>query len=988
MKTCASFQEIRTKTPTARIVSLRGAKTVGYFFERERYASSPLTGVTCRSSAGPAVWDSAIERNEKRNRTEARVGFLRCKNVSATFLALLFLLPALALAGNTGKIAGRVVDIKTKEPLIGANIVLVGTTLGASTDIDGKYILLNVPPGLYTLKASYVGYTAREYQNVQIRVDLTTTVDIELSDVAIEGEMVVVLGSRLIQKDATATAATFDAQNFAALPVETFEQALQIQAGVTVSAGGDIHIRGGRASELLFLVDGVPANNILDNTINRSIISTNAIQELTVISGAFNAEYGNAQSGVVNITTREAPRTYTGRISLQTGDVVGGDPNRFLNIRDVSPFNTKEAEAMIGGPMMIVGEGLSFFVSTRYFNDAGYLFGQRLVKYASDTLDNLVLGDRAYVSMNPDKIINVQGKLTLNVSNQKFVLSYLRKDRNYRSYSNIYRLAPDWRPVNIEKTDTYTLSTNNFFSNKMFLSGSLSYSHSTDQTYAFEDINDPRYKFRGRDLSYLANRNNPKGDSLAAILRREFGLTSTELVRFAIGPSLDRSERNSKRYALKVDITNQMGDIHLLKAGVEVVRYEVRRDGMSLVQMGARRDNDFNTNKEVIEIPTADTRSRNIFTGKPFQVAGYIQDKMEFPEFVLNVGLRYDVYNPNTMVPDNYFKLDATNLKKTATKSKLSPRLSFAHSVTDQSKIFFSYGHFFQLPPYTTLYTGQESFENPLVEIRTGILSPVGGDRAVGNPDLKPQTTISYEVGYEQELSENLAFYAKGYYRNIRNLLGTEIGFLSNGAVYAFYTNRDYGNVRGLSFTLRKRFSDAYAFSIDYTFQVAEGNASSPTQTYLNYRAEAQEQKQVVFLDWDQPHTLRWTLDYGQNGWQVGLVGKLESGYPYTPALGSAIQGGQRGSEENSGRKPDIFNVDLNASKEFKFSVGSTSISFGVFAKIYNVFDNRNELFVFSNSGRSTFSSDPALQGFVQFDRRPDFFSKPREIYVGTYIRF
>lgn len=141
----------------------------------------------------------------------------------------------------------------------------------------------------------------------------------------------------------------------------------------------------------------------------------------------------------------------------------------------------------------------------------------------------------------------------------------------------------------------------------------------------------------------------------------------------------------------------------------------------------------------------------------------------------------------------------------------------------------------------------------------------------------------------------------------------------------------------------------------------------------------------MVFLDWDQPHSLRWTLDYSNEGWTAGLIGKLESGYPYTPALGSAAQGGQQGTEENSARKPSIFTTDIYLGKEFSVS---NTVAYGVTIKVYNLFDTPNELFVFSNSGRATFSGDPALKDYVQFTQRPDYFSKPREIFVGTYIKF
>jgi outer membrane receptor protein involved in Fe transport len=910
------------------------------------------------------------------------------KSVSSLMLAVVLVIPMFLYGGNTGRVTGHVVDMQTGEPLVGANIMLVGTMMGAATDMEGRYNILNVPPGTYALRASYIGYTSREYQNVRVNVDLTATVDIELSTELIETDEVVVLGSRLIQRDATATAATFDAQRFEALPIETFEQALQIQAGVTVGAGGDIHIRGGRANEVLFMVDGVPLNDAFDNKITTGIVSTSSIQELSVISGAFNAEYGNAQSGVVNIVTKQPPRSLTGRFSIQSGDMVGGESGRFLNSSNVNPVNSREIDGMLGGPLPFLKDNLSFLVSGRYFEDEGYLYGKRLVTYASDSEDYLVLGDGALVSMNPDRLINLHGKLSLNTRDLRLSLSYLRKDRKYGVYSNVYRLAPDFRPVNYQTSDTYTVNANYFISPTTFANVVLSYVRTDDEARAFEDMNDPRYRFRGRDLAFIANANNPNADSLSQVLLDQYGLTVSELVRFNIGPNLDRVVRTSDRYSGRFSITRQFGNVHLVKAGIEGTWYDIYRDGISLIQLGTRPDSDFNIFNEEMEIPDANTRSRNIYRGEPYEVGAYVQNKMEFEEFVLNIGLRYDAYDPNTDVPLDFENLDETEFTKASVKSKLSPRLSFAHSVTDRSKLFFSYGHFFQMPPYGNMYTGQEAFTNPLVEIRTGILSPVGGDQAVGNPDLKPQTTVSYEVGYEQELTNDIALYLKAYYRNIRNLLATDIGFLSNGAVYAFYRNRDYGNVRGVNLTLRKRLSNFYGFTIDYTYQVAEGNASSPTQAYLNYRAESEEQKKVVYLDWDQPHTLRWTMDFAMNGWQGGLIGKFESGYPYTPALGSAIQGGQRDSEENSGRRPPIFNVDLTLSKEFLFGSGSRSLAYGIYFKVYNLFDTRNELFVFSNSGRATFASDPALAGFVQFTQRPDFFSKPREVFLGTYIRF
>jgi len=203
-------------------------------------------------------------------------------------------------AGTTGKIAGRIVDKNTGEPLIGTNIVVEGMNLGAQTDLEGDFFILNVPPGVYTISAMYVGYNTQQVQNVSVKVDLTSVINFELSEAIMEGETVVVIADRpLIQRDATATASVVSSSEIEASPIESFQDIAQTKAGINVGPDGELHFRGGRSHEVAYIVDGVTVTNAFSGGLSVGV-STNAIEELSIITGAFNAEYGQAYSMSLN----------------------------------------------------------------------------------------------------------------------------------------------------------------------------------------------------------------------------------------------------------------------------------------------------------------------------------------------------------------------------------------------------------------------------------------------------------------------------------------------------------------------------------------------------------------------------------------------------------------------------------------------------------------------------------------------------------------
>ncbi|MDX9925189.1 MAG: carboxypeptidase-like regulatory domain-containing protein, partial [Ignavibacteriaceae bacterium] len=244
-------------------------------------------------------------------------------------LAIMLICWSNTFAGTTGKISGRVIDAETKEPLYGVNVVLVGTNYGAATDMDGEFYMINLPPGQYTIKATMIGYNPQIVEKVRVQVDLTTKIDFELSSTAISlGQEITITAQKVIQKDLTSSERSMQSDQIQELPARDVTSILSMQAGIVKDANGALHIRGGRSSEITYLVDGVQVVNPLNRSSGISI-DDQSIEELKAITGTFNAEYGQALSGVVNIVTKKGSDKFTANATAYIGDNLSFDDDLY-----------------------------------------------------------------------------------------------------------------------------------------------------------------------------------------------------------------------------------------------------------------------------------------------------------------------------------------------------------------------------------------------------------------------------------------------------------------------------------------------------------------------------------------------------------------------------------------------------------------------------------------------------------------------------------
>ncbi|MBF8297142.1 MAG: Outer rane receptor protein, mostly Fe transport, partial [Bacteroidetes bacterium] len=352
---------------------------------------------------------------------------------------------------------------------------------------------------------------------------------------------------------------------------------------------------------------------------------------------------------------------------------------------------------------------------------------------------------------------------------------------------------------------------------------------------------------------------------------------------------------------------------------------------------------------------------------------------------ILNVGLRYEYFDPsskyNPRLSDELSSRTSSfltdSLKNSSIKHTLSPRISIAYPITDQGVIRFSYGHFYQLGNLSSLYTNSN-------------FRVAGSQPIFGNADVKPQRSIQYEIGLQQELAPNLGITVTGYYKDIRNLLGIQIHIKNDFKKFGEYVNRDYGAVQGFTISLERRLTNGFGANVDYTYQIAKGNASDPNDDFNRVQANppVEINKQLVALNWDRRHSLNLTVTAGDPDNLLGsFIARLGSGLPYTPALQN-----QRTGLENSDNRPAFFNADLYVTQYLNLF----NLPLSLFVKVYNVFDTVNELNVFSDTGRAGYTleltrAQQAPRGvntLEEYFTRSDFFSAPRQVVFGTSVLF
>ncbi len=894
-----------------------------------------------------------------------------------------------------GKIAGSATDGENGGPLLGVNVIIEGTLQGAPTNTNGDYVILNVRPGTYTLVFSFIGFQTKRITDVVVSTGQTTRVDMMMEEEMFEGQEIIVRAERpLVQKDLTASKKTVIAEEIDALPVESLFGVIATQAGVSTGASGELHVRGGRSNEISYLVDGLAVSNPFNTNGIATRVAIDAIDELTVISGAFNAEYGKAMSAIVNLVTKEGRDHYEGSVSVYGGDYLTGNDDVFSLPGNIS-LNTTTLEGSLSGPVPL-SRRLHFLVSGRLDDNDGHLYGIRQ-HLPSDSANfnvspwyyeihgrpwwdyvegSVTLEDGTeieggglalpseQVPMAPSSRTNVLAKLSGRpITGGRLEYSYLVDNSVRKSFSFGYLYNPDGTATQRRNNQNHSLHWTHTLSEQAFYTLKLSLAQSSYKNYLYEDPTDPRYVV---DFGGIG------GGNVVGFPGNNFLIG---------GNQKGHVYEDSESLRAKLDFTRQLGVTHEVKAGADVQRHGLSRQNFVVLFDGNRY---LEPTVESEDNPSHDRYEDQ----RVLEMSAYAQDKIEYDNFIINAGLRYERFDPNGRFIPNLFDPNA-DLAPAETKNLLLPRIGVSFPITERGIIHFSYGHFAQMPSLRNLYV------NPEFEF------PKGAAPTFGNTNLRPERTVQYEMGLQQQLTDVLAVTLTGYFKNIRDYMALQLVRYSTIAgedLYNIYLNKAYANVTGLTAALTKRRPPGGFLwaSVDYTFQIAEGSDDDANRFFYNRLSGRENELEVVPLTFDQRHILSSTVTISRSSaWSISFNGQFSTGYPYSPLL----------LEQNvdlptrSGRKPSKLKIDLHAYRQF--TIGQMQLR--VFTKVFNLLDRLNENFVFNDTGRATYSLSkqrnlhatwepryglPGIHTLDEYDTRPHWYSAPRQVRVGLTLSF
>lgn len=926
-------------------------------------------------------------------------------SIFISFIVLFFSCAVPGYAQNEGKIAGTVTN-QQGETLPGVQVYVEGTTRGTVTDTDGYYQIIAVPAGTQTLKFKYVGFADVTVQEVEVISDRTTEVNVEMKEKILEGEEVVVTAERpIVQKDRTTTTAFVSEEEIKSLPTVSVAEVIDLQAGVVEG-----HFRGGRLNEVTYMVNGVPINNPLNNQAGFEV-EQNMVENLEVITGVFNAEYGQATSGVVNIETKSAPEKWTanfrgyGRLMASTREIpmlnrtadAGSNltPNDF-ETNDVPLYeasqkpNRWEGNLSFGGP--ILKDRLGVNMTLRYINDGGYFIGRDLFKpgdysgnessFTSSILTNSQdpsewtiesTGSGDFVNMDETERYSLNGSIFFSpISRLKLDYNLFYQDQQRRYFSHTGQYVPDGRNWNYSDNLTQILGARYAIGNNTF--ANLSYSYQIDK-YESNLYGGP-----------------VEGDSVFSdkLVPAEYG-SQTGSTAFSIGGNdLYYTKNATYMHTFVGNITSQVDRYNEVKTGFELKLQNVTYNNIGI---------DLNRNTNYRAVKTGQYWRNNDLDINPIQFAYYLQDKIELDKFIINAGVRLDYFDPDFMVPKQWAQASKEyipdlsnpgdslyNREKAEPKYQISPRLAVAFPISENGVIRFSYGLFFQVPNYSQLYSNPEYDYNPQAEVTS-----------YGNPDIRPQSTSTFEIGLQQGFTKSLGMELTAYTKDIRNLLATEYERSVQGASRAaYFVNRDYGTVRGLTLSLYKRMRKSkIGWNLDYTLQYADGSYALSGEQLQRELAGLENTLTLGRLGWDRRHVLNARINYAPNdNLRISMINRYMTGRPYTTTRNFVTS-----YIPNNADMPSRFTTDIRMFYRPFFIKQDVRI----FLQIDNLFDTRVVNNVYNDSGSATHTpSKERIAEQIQQGRyrilgvnnlddyyyRQDFFGAPRMVSIGLDVDF
>ncbi|RME23971.1 MAG: TonB-dependent receptor, partial [Candidatus Zixiibacteriota bacterium] len=434
----------------------------------------------------------------------------------------------------------------------------------------------------------------------------------------------------------------------------------------------------------------------------------------------------------------------------------------------------------------------------------------------------------------------------------------------------------------------------------------------------------------------------------------------------------------TKTYRGEIKVFRQMGN-HELKAGFALKRDELRNQ--EIIQPYQRYNGRFDGG------PYPDRGAfRDFYSYQPWSGTVYFRDKLEYGSMIASLGLRWDFFLQDVNELIKTLKADDRGGTIQGDRQHLSPRIGFSYPISDKAKVYFNYGHFYQLPGLTSMYARNTSSSDQ--------------NAVLGNPNLDYAKTIQYSFGVKYAMTENYAVDIEGYFKDEFDKVVQTRFQTSTGLIRNRFDNGDYGRGRGIEITIDKTGGGYVTGEVSYTYAFSNGKASEARQKALSAFEFQREPLTEAPLDNDIRHSLKSTITvfipktvkprlFGVpilNGWSMSLESIIESGAPFTPAstFPGIDQTTQEDIERNSLRMPATARFDVRFNKEFEMA----GLDWSFILWVENVFNRRNVVFVYPATGRADTqqNQNKVILGGTDFDANPYFWDRGRQIRVGLEL--
>jgi hypothetical protein len=943
-------------------------------------------------------------------------------------ITALFLVTSLTWAQQTtGKISGQVTD-NAGAGLAGANVIVDGTSMGGATDSDGKYTILNVPAGTYALTASYIGYRSTTTSNVEVKTNLTTPQNFSMESSAIEGDAITIVGQkRLVEFSATNSVRSVNAEEIQNAASRSVTGMLDMQAGVTIT-NGNLHIRGSRAEEVAYTLDGAQITDVINTGRDVSAIPE-ALAEITVEAGGYGAHVGGANSGVVRQTMRTGGNQMGGNVRFETGD-----------------FGHQDVTATLGGPLGPVrffgavrqshtdDSNPSFFTDFKVdLDDDGV--ADVLNSYVSGvTLDgdtksiDFNTSDGAKVDHRKRDNLQVNGTAIMDLGPINLRLSGVLDNQSGEGNGlPIHNMFNSERQSEYDrKLNMITVRGNYFVNPDMLVSVGVSTLNRSYESFdglfgapgnfgdalGWGDSATVVGKYAGAEAELVGNNWKSEYQSPDDYFFGQFPFAREGDIATGWG----KNDRSS--LGIDAGLTWQYGD-HEIRAGFDQKSYSYSRfylgtgaiyDVNRMIASGdvTRAEAAGGTNPAVTAELAASNRSGQIgyddygnaggegLDGPrtPSTTSFYVNDKYEAGDIVISFGVRADQFNM-----DDWKLKDSTNppwdelnkgvvaaeILESDTKTEIQPRLGMAFPVSDEIVFHLQYGKFAQMPELDLPYAATRYMH--LVW---------GGQNYTPDPmgfDLDPVLTTQYEVGVSYQFLPDAAIDVTAFAKNTTGQIVLNVNpnvplsntyNVDNDAPY--YMNGDFTTVNGFEFTLRTRRINRLQSFASYTYSDARGVNSDPNSNAGNLAQSMLSPPPMMInpLYYTNKHRGAVSLDY-RLGKEAGILSglganvqyKFNSGHPYTLSDGgmgqrAAYAGAlltdarSREPQEPIGQSTTPWQTNINLKVDYNINVGNYGLT--VFAYVENLMNTKNVENVYSRSGNAYddgFLTDPALSSEI-----------------------